>query len=226
MEAEWFECGTDLDTYTFSEGPREPATVAVYARQETARRGVELALAALAMVKRRRPDVRVVLFGSNTEVKVPFDSEDLGVVSPRELAELYRHATVGVVFSLTTHSLVAHEMMAAGLPVVELAGDNVASALGPSGEVVVQADPDPVSVAAEIEALIDDRERGAAMARRARAFVEERDWDRAGAQLERALRSFLARPRDPHHGFDPSPPRVAATLGGRPYDRLTAHAGT
>ena len=226
MESEWFECGTDLETYEFSEGPREPATVAVYARQETARRGVELALAALSIVKQRRPDVKVVLFGSNTEVKVPFDSEDLGVVSPRELAELYARATIGVVFSLTTHSLVAHEMMASGLPVVELAGDNVASALGPSGEVVVQADPDPVSVAAEIEALLDDRERGAAMARRAREFVEARDWDRAGEQLERALRSFLARPRDPADGFDPAPPRVASTLGGRAYDRLTAHAGT
>jgi glycosyltransferase involved in cell wall biosynthesis len=227
MESEWFECGTDLDTYTFQEGPREPATVAVYARQETARRGVDLALAALTLLKQRRPEVNVVLFGSHNEIEVSFNCENLGVVAPPTLAALYRRSTVGVVFSLTTHSLVAQEMMAAGLPVVELAGDNVASALGPSGEVVVQSDPDPVAVAAEIEALIDDRERGAAMARRARGFVEERDWNRAGEQLERALRSFLGRPRDPAEGFDPAPARVASTLGGRPYDRLgsTARAG-
>ena len=168
-----------------------------------------------------------MLFGSHNEIEPPFDCENLGVVAPPELAALYRRSTVGVVFSLTTHSLVAQEMMAAGLPVVELAGDNVASALGASGEVVVQSDPDPVAVAAEIEALIDDRERGAAMARRARGFVEERDWNRAGEQLERALRSFLGRPRDPADGFDPAPARVASTLGGRPYDRLgsTARAG-
>jgi glycosyltransferase involved in cell wall biosynthesis len=219
LEAEWFECGTDLDTYTFADQGREPAAVAVYARQETARRGVELALAALALLKERRPEVRVVLFGSHSPAQAGFDHVDLGVAAPARLAELYRKSTVGVVFSLTTHSLVAHEMMAAGLPVVELTGDNVASALGPPGEVVEQAEPDPVSVAAAIEALIDQPDRGAAMARRARAFVEERDWDRAGEQLEGALRSFLARPRDPAATFSARGPRVASTLGGREYER-------
>jgi glycosyltransferase involved in cell wall biosynthesis len=140
-------------------------------------------------------------------------------VAPERLADLYRRSTVGIVFSLTTHSLVAQEMMASGLPVVELAGDNVSSALGASGEVVVQADPDPVSVADAIEALIDDPDTARAMARRARSFVEHRPWERSGEQLEHALRSFLARPRDPADGFSPEPPRVAATLGGRTYER-------
>jgi hypothetical protein len=57
------------------------------------------------------------------------------------------------------------------------------------------------------------------MARRAREFVEARDWDRAGGQLQGALRSFLARPRDPAAAFSARGTRVAATLGGRPYDR-------
>jgi O-antigen biosynthesis protein len=222
LESEWFECGTDLDVYRFGEGESEPATVAVYARQETARRGVELALAALALLKERRPEVRVVVFGSHGPVGAGFDHVDLGVAAPARLAALYRASTVGVVFSLTTHSLVAQEMMASGLPVVELAGDNVASALGGPGEVVEQAEPDPVSVAAAIEALIDQPERAAAMARRAREFVEARDWDRAGDQLEGALRSYLARPRDPAAAFSAGATRVAATLGGQPYDRRGA----
>jgi O-antigen biosynthesis protein len=219
LEAEWFECGTDLDVYRFHEGPREPATVAVYARKETARRGVELALAGLALLKERRPDIRVVLFGSRDRPKPAFDHVDLGVVAPERLADLYRRSTVGIAFSLTTHSLVAQEMMASGLPVVELAGDNVASALGESGEVVLQADPDPVSVANAIEALVDDPAPARAMAKRARSFVEERPWERSGEQLERAVRSFLARPRDPAAGFSPEPSRVSATLGGRAYER-------
>ena len=33
------------------------------------------------------------------------------------------------------------------------------------------------------------------MARRARAFVEARTWDRAGDQVEGALREFLSDPR-------------------------------
>jgi glycosyltransferase involved in cell wall biosynthesis len=219
LEAEWFECGTDLDTYRFGDGPREPATVAVYARKETARRAVELALAGLALLTERRPEVRAVLFGSHDRPAPAFDHTDLGVVPPERLASLYRSSTVGIAFSLTTHSLVAQEMMASGLPVVELAGDNVSTALGESGEVVLQADPDPVSVAEAIEALIDDPAAAGAMAARAREFVEQRPWERSGEQLENALRSYLANPRDPAAAFSPEAPRVADTLGGRRYDR-------
>jgi glycosyltransferase involved in cell wall biosynthesis len=167
----------------------------VYARRETERRAVELALAALAMSFERRPEVRVIAFGSNLEVKAPFPLVDLGVVAPAELAELYRRASVGLVFSLTTHSLVAHEMMASGLPVVELEGDNVASALGGSGELVELAERTPDAIADAVERLLDDRERAAAMARRARSFVEERTWERAGDQVEAALLDYVSRPR-------------------------------
>jgi glycosyltransferase involved in cell wall biosynthesis len=149
----------------------------------------------LAVLADRRPAIRPVLFGSRQKTKLPFAAEDLGVVPPRRLAELYRSAQVGIVFSLTTHSLVAHEMMASGLPVVELEGENVASALGASGELVELARRTPDAIADAVERLLDDRARAAAMARRARAFVEERTWDRAGDQVESAIRDFLAAPR-------------------------------
>ena len=177
LEAHYFECGTDTDVYEFGgEEEREPGLVAVYARRETERRAVELALAGLATAFERRPRLRVVAFGSNFPVAAPFPLEDRGVRPPSELAELYRRASVGVVFSLTTHSLVAHEMMASGLPVVELEGDNVSSALGASGELVELAEHTPDSIADAVERLLDDRERAAAMAR-ARADV------RRGAHL-------------------------------------------
>jgi glycosyltransferase involved in cell wall biosynthesis len=196
LEAAYFECGTDTDVYEFAgEEERDPALVVVYARWETARRAVELALAGLATAFERRPGLRVVAFGSNLGVSGPFPLEDRGVQPPAELAALYRRASVGLVFSLTTHSLVAHEMMASGLPVVELEGDNVASALGESGELVELAERTPDSIADAIERLLDDRERAAAMAKRARGFVEERTWDRAGDQVEAALLDYVSRPR-------------------------------
>jgi glycosyltransferase involved in cell wall biosynthesis len=209
LEAHHFDCGTDTDVYEFSpEEGREPGVVAVYARWETERRAVELALAGLATLLERRPDLRVVAFGSGVGVTAPFPVEDRRVQPPRELARLYRQASVGVVFSLTTHSLVAHEMMAAGLPVVELDGANVTSALGTSGELVELADRTPDSIASAIEHLLDDRGHAAAMAARARTFVEERTWRRAGDQVEDALRDYLARPR--------SGDAVVAQVGGEP----------
>jgi glycosyltransferase involved in cell wall biosynthesis len=131
-------------------------------------------------------------------VRTPFPAKDLGVRPPHELAALYRRASVGVVFSLTTHSLVAHEMMASGLPVVELEGENVSSALGASGERAMLAEHAPDSIADALERLLDDRELAAAMARRARGFVEERTWERAGDQVEEGLRDYLSNPRQPY----------------------------
>jgi glycosyltransferase involved in cell wall biosynthesis len=193
IDADWFECGTDLDTYAFAdESDREEGLIALYARRETGRRAVDIALAGLATLYQRRPGVRVVLFGSGMPAVTPFPAEDLGVVHPRELAQLYRRAQAGVVLSLTTHSLVAHEMMASGLPVVELAGENVESALGRSGELARLAETSPDSIADELEAVLDDRAQAAAMARRARAFVEQRTWARAADQVESALQKFLA----------------------------------
>jgi glycosyltransferase involved in cell wall biosynthesis len=195
LEAHYFECGTDTDVYEFAgEQGRQPGLIAVYARWETERRAVELALAGLATAYERRPGLRVVAYGSNLGIMGPFPLEDWGVQPPRELARLYREASVGVVFSLTTHSLVAHEMMASGLPVVELEGDNVASALGQSGDLVELAERAPDSIADAVERLLDDREHAAAMARRAREFVEARTWERAGDQVEAALLDYLSRP--------------------------------
>jgi glycosyltransferase involved in cell wall biosynthesis len=196
VEASWFECGTDLDVFSFA-GPegRSEEVIAVYARRETERRAVDLAMAGLAVLAERRPTIRPVLFGSRQKVALPFAAEDLGVVAPQRLAQLYREAATGIVFSLTTHSLVAHEMMASGLPLVELEGDNVGSALGASGELVELAARRPDAIADALERLLDERESAAAMARRARAFVQERTWDRAGDQIESALRDFLASPR-------------------------------
>ena len=118
---------------TRSSGPetREPGLIAVYARGETSRRAVELAIAGLATLFERRLDQRVVLFGSNFPPTVPFPCENVGVVPPAELAALYRRASIGLVFSLTNLSLVDQEMMAAGLPVVELDVENVSASLGP-----------------------------------------------------------------------------------------------
>src|SRR6188472_3284514 len=76
-----FTYGVDTETYTF--GPfeeREPGLIVVYARRETPRRAVELALAGLKLVVERRPDTRVVLFGSGMPPQAPFPCEDIGVL--------------------------------------------------------------------------------------------------------------------------------------------------
>ena len=61
--AEAFQYGVDHDVYFPRPVPRRDDTIVFYARSVTPRRAVALGVMALARVKARRPDVRIVLFG-------------------------------------------------------------------------------------------------------------------------------------------------------------------
>jgi glycosyltransferase involved in cell wall biosynthesis len=204
LEVEEIVCGTDTDTYTYG-GPeeREPGLIVVYARRETPRRAVELAFAGLASLFERRSGQRVVLYGSSLPITAPFPADNIGVMPPQKLAALYRRASAGLVLSMTNLSLVTQEMMASGLPVVELDGENVISVLGETGELAMLAEPRPDAIADALASVLDDPDAAAAMASRASAFVESRTWERAGGELEQALWRFLANPR-----VAPEPPQA------------------
>ena len=202
---------------------REPATVAVYARQETARRGVELALAALALLKERRPEVRVVLFGSYSPAEAGFDHVDLGVAAPARLAELYRRSTVGR--RLLAHHPLARRARDDGLGAAgRRAGRRQrllgARRLGRGGR-AGRARP----------GVRRRRDRGADRPARAR----RRRWRGGrGSSSRRAtgtVRATSSRGRCARSWSGPATlpqpsPRVAhgslATLGGRPHDRTGA----
>lgn len=184
------------DPAVYRPGPaeeRRPDRVAFYARHETPRRAVELGVMALELVAARRPGLVVDLFGGNTRhLRLPFRHAHHGVLPPAGLADLYRRATVGMVFSTTNYSLIPHEMMACGLPVIDLVGENT-SAEFPDGSISL-AEPDPHRLADEIERLLADPAARAAQGDRALRYVQGLSWEQAGRRVEAALRAgILAR---------------------------------
>jgi glycosyltransferase involved in cell wall biosynthesis len=184
-----FDLGIDHDAYRPGPDRRRDARVLFYARAATPRRAVPLGLLALAELHRRRPEVELALFGDPAPPAADFPFEHLGVLDDPGLARAYRQATVGVVLSLTNHSLVAQEMVACGLPAVELDGPSTRAAFG---DVVELAPPDPLALAGAIERLLDDP---ALRARREEAglrWAAQRTWTRAAGQVEDGLRAALA----------------------------------
>jgi glycosyltransferase involved in cell wall biosynthesis len=188
--ADVFELGVDLATYRALDGPRRDDTVVYYARRSTPRRATELGLLALEELVRRRPGLRVVLFGDTKPPRAPFPHEFGGVLDASSLARLYNEATAGLVISLTNYSRMPKEMMACGLPVVDVDHPSVLSAF--QGQDVIElARPDFVSIADRLEALLGDHERRRALSAAAQAFVSGMTWRAAAGQVESAVRARL-----------------------------------
>ena len=175
---------------------RRSDTVVLYARTVTPRRAVALGVLALEELWRRRPErVRIVMFGDEHPLPASFPYEFLGIVSPNELSWIYSEATAGLAFSMTNTSLVPQDMMACGLPAIELEGFGGESVYGIDGPIEL-APYDPASIADRLERLLDDREEWERRHRAGLELARTLTWDAASHQIEHELRAAL-RAREP-----------------------------
>lgn len=188
--ADAFQLGVDHEDYAPREIERRQDTVVYYARHSTARRAVPVGLMALAELGRRRPDVKIVLFGTDKPLPAPFVYEHQGVLRPRQLSWLYSQASVGLCLSLTNFSLMPKEMLACGLPCVELAGVSAESIFGADGPLEL-APLDPLAIADAMQRLLEDAVGWHARSRAGIAFVASHTWDHATDEVEAGLRHAL-----------------------------------
>ncbi len=188
--ADAFQLGVDGDTYHPLPVQRRADTVIYYARHATPRRAVPIGLMALAELHQRRPDVRIVLFGTDKPLHAAFPYEHMGVLSPAQLARLYSEATVGLCLSLTNFSLMPKEMLACGLPCVELAGVSAESIFGEDGALDL-APLQPLRIADALERLLADPALRERRSREGREFVASHTWDHATDEVEAGLRHAL-----------------------------------
>ncbi len=197
-----FRFGVDHEVYRPRDVTRRRDTVLFYGRDVTPRRAVPLGLLALHELRRRRPDVRIVIFGSERPLDTSFAHEFLGIASPEALARVYSEATVGLCLSMTNYSLIPQEMMACGLPCVDLAGGSPEAEFGTNGPVEL-AEAGPDALADAVERLLTTEDLWRQRSEAGLAFVRDADWEHAGRQVEQGLRGALAR-------------REAALLAGQP----------
>jgi glycosyltransferase involved in cell wall biosynthesis len=190
--ASHFDLAVDHDVYRPSRATRRENLVVFYARATTPRRAVPLGVLALSELARRHPKIEIALYGEAGSADVAFAHRDLGLLSDRELAQLYGVATVGMVLSLTNPSLAGLQMMACGLPCVEAASGPMLATFGKEGPLAL-APLEPLALCEAIEALLEDSARRETAAERGRELIGERTWKRATEQLESGLRMAMQR---------------------------------
>ena len=186
LAAESFDLACDQRIYNHK-GKIEPKqkTVIFYARNTTARRCVELGLLALEILKREMPEVHIILFGLGKKVKLPFEAEIYGIIPPEKIAQLYLRSSVGLSLSATNYSLIPNEMMACGLPVVELDLPNN-RAVYPQGTVTYAA-PYPAEIAATLKALLLDDHLRAQRVQKSLQYVKKLSWEKSAQQVEQII---------------------------------------
>lgn len=192
----WFGLGVDHDTYYADEGvERAPMRIAFYARTTTPRRAVPLGILALEELQRRMPELEVVAYGAPIDERatprLTFPYGHIGVCGPQELATLYRQSRVGVCLSLTNYSLVPQEMLACGLPCVDLAGASAESVFGEDGPVTL-SEPNPVALTDALERLLTDDAYWTERSQLGVDFVRTKTWDGATDQVESGIREALS----------------------------------
>ena len=192
LDATPFELAVDHAIYRpLPDVQRREDVVVFYARNSTARRAVPIGLAALAELKRRRPQTEVWLYGQGDMPRVDFAATNLGVVGGHDLARVYAEATVGLCLSLTNYSLVPQEMLACELPCLEADAPSAVAAFGYDGPVAI-APVEPVALADALQRLLDDPRERSRRSAAGRPFAEARTWHAAGHKLEEGLRAALA----------------------------------
>lgn len=116
----------DKEAYQPKERHDFKKRVVYYARPETERRGFEIALYALAKLKEHRPDVEVVLYGSNAleHYNIPFEYINKGILSREACGALFAESDCVLVLSLTNLSLLPFEVAATETTLVMNRGKN------------------------------------------------------------------------------------------------------
>jgi glycosyltransferase involved in cell wall biosynthesis len=156
-KADHFRFPIDKTVYYPRERLKNNTNVVFFAKPEMPRRCYELGILALERFHVLKPDVEIVLFGSSRVVarKLPFPATLKGIVPTiQDLAQLYSDADLGMVFSTTNPSLVPYEMMACGLPIVDLRLENSECNYGDRFDTALLAHADPDNISGAIEHLL------------------------------------------------------------------------
>lgn len=175
------------------EAKKEHAICFVY-QPDKPRRCSVLGIEALGIVKFLRPDVKIYLYGSNIKGNVWFEHENLGIIPLEKCNALYNKCEVGLCISSSNPSRIPFEMMAAGLPVVDLYMEN--NFFDMPNEGVRLAHTTPESIAQALIEILDHPETAAEMSEAGKRYMADKDLEHGFEQFYAAVSDMAAR-REP-----------------------------
>lgn len=172
----------DLNVYKKLPNVEKEKAVCFIYQPEKARRCSKLGMQALLLVKHLRPDVKIYIYGSDVPAEFDFEVENLHIIPIDQCNELYNKCQVGLCISASNPSRIPFEMMAAGLPVVDLYRENNLYDIPDTG--VLLANSTPEAIATAIISILDDKKMQQKMSKAGSEFMKD-------YPLERGFQDFL-----------------------------------
>ena len=189
MPSRYFDFGADLSIYKpLDDVEKENAICFVY-QPEKPRRCDYIGLKALKLVKKMRPDTKIYLYGSNVEASFDFECENLKIISIEECNKLFNRCKVGICLSASNPSRIPFEMMAAGLPVVEMYRENNLFDLPDGG--VLLSEPTPEAIASSIVYLLDNPDECKKMSEYGIKYMQDYPLERGFEQFIEIMKDMI-----------------------------------
>lgn len=189
LNSQYFDFCADLNVYKKLDNIEKENAICYIFQPEKPRRCDELGLKALKIVKALRPDVKIYLYGSDTKREIDFDVEKLGIIPIEKCNELYNKCKVGFCISASNPSRIPFEMMAAGLPVVEIYKENNLYDFPEGG--VKLAEPSPESIATALIELIDNEKELEKMSKAGLKYMKDYPLEKGFEQFVKAVNNLF-----------------------------------
>ena len=140
---------------------------------EKPRRCSHLGIKALSILKSIDPSIEIFLYGShpNASQDVCFPHTNLGIITPKQCNHLYNICHAGLCISTTNPSRIPFEMMACGLPVVDVHRSNNLYDL--PDQCVTLARQTPESIAFALHQILSDKSRNIALSNNSINYMKE-----------------------------------------------------
>lgn len=201
-ESSYFNFCADLKVYKPLKNIEKEKSICFIFQPEKPRRCEKIALKALQIVKNIMPDVQIYLYGSAPRNIHNLDCKNLGILPIEECNELYNKCTVGLCMSASNPSRIPFEMMAAGLPVVELYKENNLYDF-PDGAVLL-ADTTPEAVAAALLEILRDPKKQKSLSKEGRTYMKDFPLEKGFEQFVGEVNAYMANGKEKLEKVKPS----------------------
>lgn len=169
----------------------EKKRIFCYVRPSTVRRGLETALIALDIVGKKKPNVEFIFAGCEMDnIKFNHNVTNAGLLSLKELPEIYSKCDIALVLSFTNLSLLPLEIMACGCAVVSNEGPNVQWLLNSDNAQLSSSNP--IVIADVIIDLLSDTNKLASLRQKGLNYAKNTSWEAQGDKLVTILKDLIS----------------------------------